>query len=104
MNSFTIQELKDLYQALNMSIDWHSELDVPNKLNRLYKLQDKINKMIKKGKAKKPKIFDEWFDMVHPDSEQGASDAFEIWSEEECDECYEFLKKLLNIKQIGNEE
>ena len=47
MSGFTIQELKDLYQALNMSIDWHSGLDAPNKLKRLYGLQDKINKMIK---------------------------------------------------------
>lgn len=47
MSIFTIQELKDLYQALNMSIDWHSELDAPNKLKRLHELQDKIDKMIK---------------------------------------------------------
>ena len=47
MSGFTIQELKDLYQALNMSIDWHSELDAPNTLKRLHKLQGKIGKMIK---------------------------------------------------------
>ena len=47
MSSFTILELKDLYQALNMSIDWHSGLDAPYKLKRLYELQDKIDKMIK---------------------------------------------------------
>lgn len=49
MRNFTVQELKDLYQALNMSIDWHSELDAPNKLKRLYALQSKIDKMIKEG-------------------------------------------------------
>ena len=27
-------------------------------------------------------------------------EAFETWSEEECDECYEFLKKLLKVKQV----
>ena len=47
MSRFTTQELKDLYQAINMSIDWHSELDAPNKLKRLYELQDKIDRMIK---------------------------------------------------------
>ncbi len=51
MSSFTIQELKDLYQALNMSIDWHSELDAPNKLKRLHELQGKIDKMIKEEKC-----------------------------------------------------
>lgn len=50
MDIFAIQELKDLYQALNMSIDWHSELGAPNKLERLYKLQNKIDKMIKERK------------------------------------------------------
>lgn len=50
MSSFTIQELKDLCQALNMSIDWHSGLDAPNKLKRLHVLQDKIGKMIKEKK------------------------------------------------------
>lgn len=49
MSGFTIQELKDLYQALNMSIDWYSELDAPNKLKRLYELQGKIDKMIKEA-------------------------------------------------------
>ena len=47
MSSFTPQELKDLYQALNMLIDECVELDTPNKLNRLYRLQDKIENMIK---------------------------------------------------------
>lgn len=47
MSCFTTQELKDLWQALNMSIDWHIGLDAPNKLKRLYKLQNKIDKMIK---------------------------------------------------------
>lgn len=50
MSSFTVQELKDLWQALNMSIDWHTGLDTPNKLRRLYKLQNKIDKMIKENK------------------------------------------------------
>ena len=47
MSSFTSQELKDLYQALNVLIDECVELDVPNKLNRLCKLQDKLGNMIK---------------------------------------------------------
>lgn len=50
MSSFTPQELKDLYQALNVLIDECVGLDVPNKLNRLYKLQDKIGNMLKEGK------------------------------------------------------
>lgn len=49
---------------------------------------------------KKPKIFDEWFDMVYENSEQGAYDAFQTWSEEECDECYEFLDKLLKVDSL----
>lgn len=57
MSSFTTQELKDLYQALNMSIDWHSELDALNKLKRLHELQSKIDKMIK-GKESRPVIAD----------------------------------------------
>lgn len=53
---------------------------------------------------KKPKIFDEWFDMVYPGSETGDYEAFETWSEEECDECYEFLEKLLKIERIDEEK
>lgn len=47
MSSFTVQELKDLYQALNVLIDSYDGLDAPNKLNRVYGLQDKIYEMIK---------------------------------------------------------
>lgn len=47
MSNFTILELKDLYQAVDMSIDWYSPLDAPNKLNRLFALLSKIDKMIK---------------------------------------------------------
>lgn len=50
MSSFTPQELKDLYQALNVSIDEYIGLDDPNKMNRLYKLQDKIGNMLKEEK------------------------------------------------------
>lgn len=50
MSSFTVQELKDLYQALNVLIDSYYGLDAPNKLKRLYELQDKISKMIKENK------------------------------------------------------
>lgn len=50
MSSFTPQELKDLYQALNVSIDEYVGLDAPNKLNRLYRLQDKIGNMLKEEK------------------------------------------------------
>lgn len=50
MSSFTPQELKDLYQALNVLIDEYIELDAPNKLNRLYRLQDKIENMLKEEK------------------------------------------------------
>ncbi len=53
---------------------------------------------------KKPKIFNQWFEMVFPGSEQGDYEAFEIWSEEECAECYEFLEKLLKVKQVEEEE
>lgn len=53
---------------------------------------------------KKPKIFDEWFDMVYEVSEQGDYDAFQTWTEKECDECYEFLEKLLKVKQVGEEK
>lgn len=49
---------------------------------------------------KKPKIFDEWFDMVFEISEQGEYDAYQTWSEKECDECHEFMQKLLKIKQV----
>ena len=34
---------------------------------------------------KKPKIFDEWFDMVYPESETGDYEAFKTCSVEECD-------------------
>ena len=47
MSSFTPQELKDLYQALNVLIDGYVELDAPNKMDRLYRLQDKIGNMLK---------------------------------------------------------
>lgn len=50
MSSFTPQELKDLYQALNVSIDEYIELDAPNKMNRLYRLQDKIENILKEDK------------------------------------------------------
>ena len=50
MSSFTPQELKDLYQALNVLIDEYVGLDAPNKLNRLYRLQDKIGNMLKEEK------------------------------------------------------
>ena len=50
MSSFTPQELKDLYQALNVLIDGCVELDAPNKLNRFYRLQDKIGNMLKEDK------------------------------------------------------
>lgn len=53
---------------------------------------------------KKPKNFNEWFGMVYPSSESGAYEAYEIWSEEENDECYEFLEKLLKIEQLEGEE
>ena len=53
---------------------------------------------------KMPKIFNEWFEMVFTSSEQGDYEAFQTWSEEECDECYEFLEKLLKIKQVGEEK
>ena len=53
---------------------------------------------------KKPEIFDEWFDMVYPESETGDYEAFKTWSVEECDECYEFLEKLLKIKRIDEEK
>ena len=49
---------------------------------------------------RKPKIFNEWFETVYSVSEQGEYDAFQTWSEEECDECYEFLEKLLKVKQV----
>lgn len=47
MSSFTIQKLKDLYQAMNVLVGSYYGLDTPNKLKRLYDLQDKIDKMIK---------------------------------------------------------
>lgn len=50
MSSFTPQELKDLYQALNVLIDEYVGLDAPNKMNRLYRLQDKIGDMIEEDK------------------------------------------------------
>ena len=52
---------------------------------------------------KKPKIFDEWFDIVYEISEQGEYVAYEIWSEEECDECYEFLKKLMKVENLDEQ-
>ena len=52
---------------------------------------------------KKPKNFNEWFEIVYPDSEAGAYEAYEIWSEKENDECYEFLEKLLKVEMLGGE-
>ena len=52
---------------------------------------------------KKTKIFDELFDMVYPGSETGDNEAFDTWSEEECDECYEFLKKLMKIENLDEQ-
>ena len=50
MSSFTPQELKDLYQALNVLIDEFVEIDAPNTLNRFYRLQEKIGNMLKEEK------------------------------------------------------
>lgn len=50
MSSLTPQELKDLYQALNVLIDEYVGLDASNKMDRLYRLQDKIGNMIKEAK------------------------------------------------------
>lgn len=57
---------------------------------------------------KKPKIFDEWFDMVYPVNEWGEYETSEIWSEKERDECYDFLEELLKVESLdevcGEEE
>ena len=53
---------------------------------------------------KKPKIFNEWFETVYLLSEQGEYDAFQTWGEKDCDKCYEFLEKLLKVKQVEGEE
>lgn len=50
MRIFTPQELKDLYQALNVLIDSYVGLDAPNKMDRLYRLQDKIENILKEEK------------------------------------------------------
>lgn len=101
-------------------MSWHYIM-IPNEILRLIrrhhktrnfqlatKICDDLYKEIKYSdinfdevrKMKKPKIFDEWFDMVYPESETGDYEAFKTWSVEECDECYEFLEKLLKVKQV----
>ena len=53
---------------------------------------------------KKPKIFNEWFATVYSLSEHGDYDAFQTWGEKDCDKCYEFLEKLLKVKQVEDEK